>query len=87
LVVQVQLTPTATAAVDIRLRLYPGSDAIHLPANLQLIVLDESGTACMEAMARSTDDWMQLEFSCQHEEKFSVSVKLGEISITEEFVV
>jgi hypothetical protein len=41
----------------------------------------------MEAQTRSADDWMQLEFSCQHEERFTVRVVLGEISITEEFVV
>ncbi|MCA1993635.1 MAG: DUF1822 family protein [Coleofasciculus sp. S288] len=86
-VLVVQLTPTATEVFDIRLRIYPGGDSIHLPANLQLIVLDEGGTDCMEAQSRSADNWMQLEFSCQHEERFSVRVMLGEKSITEQFVV
>lgn len=86
-VLVVQLTPTATEVFDIRLRIYPGGDSIHLPANLQLIVLDEGGTACMEAQSRSADNWMQLEFSCQHEERFSVKVVLGQKSITEQFVV
>jgi hypothetical protein len=86
-VLVVQLTPTATESVDIHLRVYPDGDSIHLPPNLQLIVLDEAGTVCMEAQARSTDNWMQLEFSCQHEETFRVRVVLGEISVTEEFVV
>ena len=87
LVLVVQLTHTATEVVDIRLRLYPGDDSVHLPPNLQLIVLDEAGTACLEAQSRSADDWMQLEFSCQDEERFNVTVVLGEISITEQFVV
>ena len=87
LVLLVQLTHTATEVVDIRLRLYPGDDSVHLPPNLQLIVLDEAGTACLEAQSRSADDWMQLEFSCQDEERFKVTVVLGEISITEQFVV
>lgn len=86
-VLVVQLTPTATEEIDVRLRLYPDSDSVHLPANLQLILLDEAGTACMEVTARSADDWMQIEFSCQHEEHFSVRVVLGETSITEQFVV
>jgi hypothetical protein len=73
--------------VDICLWLYPGSDSVHLPPNLQLFLLDEAGIACMEAQSRSTDDWMQLEFSCQHEERFNVRVVLGEMSITEVFVV
>lgn len=81
----VELIPI-TEVVDIRLRLYPAGDFIYLPPDLQLIVLDEAGTACMEAKARSADDWMQLEFSCQHGERFSVRVVLG-MSITEQFVV
>jgi hypothetical protein len=86
-VLVMKLTPTATEAVEVCLRLYPGSDSIHLPPNLQLIVLDERGTASMEVQARSADDWMQLEFSCIHEERFSVKVVLEETSITEQFVV
>jgi hypothetical protein len=86
-VLVVQLTHTATEVVDICLRLYPGDDSIHLPPNLKLIVLDEAETACLEAQSRSADDWMQLEFSCQDEEPFNVTVVLGEISITEQFVV
>lgn len=83
----VQLTPTVTEDIDIRLRLYPAGNFIYLPPDLQLIVLEEAGTVCMEAKARSADDWMQLEFSCQHGERFSVRVVLGEMSITEQFVV
>ncbi|HEY9819774.1 MAG TPA: DUF1822 family protein [Candidatus Sericytochromatia bacterium] len=86
-VLVVQLTPTATETLNIHLLLYPDGNSIHLPPNLQLIVLDEAGTACMDAQTRSADDWMQLEFSCQHQERFTVRVVLGEISITEEFVV
>lgn len=83
----VQLTATNSEVFDIRLRVYPGDNAIHLPANLQLIVFDETGNTSMEVQARSADDWMQLEFSCQHEEKFSVKIVLGETSLIEEFVV
>ncbi|MCC5606157.1 DUF1822 family protein [Nostoc sp. CHAB 5834] len=83
----VQLTPTDSEVFNIRLRIYPGDDAIHLPPDLQLIVFDEAGNTGMEAQTRSADDWMQLEFSCQHEEKFSVKIVLGETSLMEEFVV
>ncbi len=82
-----ELTPTNSAVFDIRLRVYPAENTIHLPKKLQLTIFDESGNACMKTQAENNDDWMQLEFSCQHEEKFSVELKLGEISITEEFVV
>ncbi|MBW4665972.1 MAG: DUF1822 family protein [Cyanomargarita calcarea GSE-NOS-MK-12-04C] len=87
IVVLLQLTPTNSEVFDIRLRVYPGDNSIHLPPDLQLILLDEAGNTSMEAQAKSADDWMQLEFSCQHEEKFSVKFVLGERSFTEQFAV
>ncbi len=41
----------------------------------------------MEVQARNIDNWIQLEFSCQHEEKFSVMLILGNITIKEDFVI
>ena len=87
IVLLMELTPTNSPVFDIRLRVYPAENSIHLPENLQLTILDESGNACMQTQAETANDWIQLEFSCQHEEKFSVQLKLEETSITEEFVV
>lgn len=87
IVLLMELTPTNSTIFDIRLRIYPAENTVHLPQNLQLTVFDESGNACMATQAETADDWMQLEFSCQHEEKFSVELKLGETTIIEEFVV
>ncbi len=82
-----ELIPTNSDVFDIRLRLYPAENNVHLPQNLELTILDESGNACMKTQAETANDWIQLEFSCHHEEKFSVELKLGETSITEDFVV
>ncbi|MGF1675513.1 MAG: DUF1822 family protein [Rivularia sp. (in: cyanobacteria)] len=87
IVLLIQLTPTNSDLFDIRLRVYPAENAVYLPQNLQLTILDESGNACMKTQAETANDWIQLEFSCQHEEKFIVEFKLGETTITEEFVV
>ena len=87
IILLMELTPTNSAVFDIRLRVYPAENTAYLPAYLQLTIFDESGNACMEAQSETANDWMQLEFSCQHEEKFSVELKLGETSITEEFIV
>ena len=87
IVLLIELTPTNSAVFDIRLRVYPAENTLHLPQDLQLTIFDESGDACMNTQAEIANDWMQLEFDCQHEEKFSVELKLGEISITEEFIV
>lgn len=86
-VLLVQLTSNIRDVFDIRVRTYPGEDETNLPANLQLIVLDEAQNHCMEVQARNIDNWIQLEFSCQHEEKFSVMLILGNTTIKEDFVV
>ena len=87
IVLLIELTPTNSAVFDIRLRVYPAENTLHLPQDLQLTIFDESGDACMNTQAEIANDWMQLEFDCQHEEKFSVELKLGETSIIEEFIV
>ena len=87
LVLLVQLTSSIGDVFDIRVRTYPGEDETHLPADLQLIILDEAQNHCMEVQARNIDNWIQLEFSCQHEEKFSVMLILGNTTIQEHFVV
>lgn len=83
----VSIAPEADEKVDIRLRVYPYSGQLYLPPSLQLIVLDESGTNIMEAQARTADDWMQLEFSGEPGEPFSVQVALGDVSTEEYFVI
>ncbi|GAA6617859.1 DUF1822 family protein [Scytonema sp. NUACC26] len=87
LLLVVQVTPTDINSVDIRLRLYPGKNGIYLPENLQLVLFDEVGSACMEAQSKKTDSWMELEFSCQQNEMFSVKVVLEGTSLTEKFIV
>ncbi|MCJ8278412.1 MAG: DUF1822 family protein [Rivularia sp. ALOHA_DT_140] len=87
IVLLLEITPTNSTIFDIRLRVYPAENTLHLPQYLQLTIFDESGNACMNTQAETANDWIQLEFDCQHEEKFSVELKLGETSITEEFIV
>ncbi len=87
IVLLMELTPINNAAFDIRLRVYPAENTIHLPQNLQLTIFDELGNACMRTKAQTANDWIQLEFAAEHEEKFSVELKLEQICITEEFVI
>ncbi|KYC35255.1 hypothetical protein WA1_08855 [Scytonema hofmannii PCC 7110] len=87
LLLVVEVTLTVTESVNIRLRLYPGNNGIYLPENLQLVLFDEAGSACMEAQSKKTDSWMELEFSCQQSEMFSVKVVLEGTSLTEKFIV
>ncbi|MEO0970546.1 MAG: DUF1822 family protein, partial [Cyanobacteria bacterium J06639_18] len=86
-VLMVQLTSNVGDVFDIRVRTYPGEDETYLPADLQLLILDEDHNPCMEVHSSNIDNWIQLEFSCEHEKKFSVILMLGDTTIKEDFVV
>jgi len=85
----VTLAAKADEEVDIRLRVCPTGSQRYLPPGLQLIVLDEAAATCpqLQAQARSNDNWIQLEFSGEPGEQFSVKLALGDVTITEDFVI
>lgn len=87
LILVVHITPKVTEEIDICLQLYPGNNGIYLPENLQITVFDQSETACMEARTNRDSNRIELKFSCQPGEKFSVKIMWGTLSMTEQFIV
>lgn len=85
LMVAVLPKPDETRAV--LLRVYPMRNQKYLPANLQLVVLDEAGNTFLETEARELDNYIQLKFSGLPGEQFSVRMALGEARITEDFIL
>lgn len=85
----VTVTPATDEEVDIRLQVYPAGRQIYLPQGLQLSVLDENGAAVpeLEVTARTADNCIQLAFSVQPGEQFSVQLALEDVSITEDFLL
>ncbi len=83
----VRLVSQADGMVDIYLRCYPAGDSIHLPQGLQLLVLDECGAIVLKSIARSADIWLQLDLEGRPGGHFSVQLKLGDFSVTENFVI
>lgn len=83
----VELRPESEVKTNILLQVHPTGSQTYLPPSLQLIVLDESGSTFLEAQARSADNYIQLQFSGEPEERFSVKITLGDASITEHFVI
>jgi hypothetical protein len=81
----IELTP-AIDETEILLQVYP-LDLPTLPPQLQLAVLDESGTVFLEAQSRQADDYLQLRFSGSVGERFSVRIALAQSSVTEEFMI
>lgn len=83
----VELTPASEYERNIILQLCPTGSQSYLPPLLQLIVLDDKGLIFLEAQARNTDGYVQLEFSGILGEQFSVEVTLGDASITTDFII
>lgn len=81
----VELIPESEQKTNILLQVHPTGSQTYLPPLLQLIVLDESKATFLEAQARSADNYIQLEFSGELGERFSVKVALGDASIMEDF--
>lgn len=86
-VLMVALTPVSEEEFDVRLQLHPSREATYLPTAIQLIVLDELDEPVMQAQARNTDNYIQLDLGCSSGESFSVQVVLGEVSVTETFLM
>ncbi|WP_066384224.1 MULTISPECIES: DUF1822 family protein [unclassified Anabaena] len=83
----VEITPEANQKTGIRLQLHATGNQVHLPNGVQLKVLDNTGATFLEAQARSADNYIQLQFRGDIQEQFSVQVSLGDMSITENFVI
>lgn len=82
----VRLNPKIDSEMGIGVEVHPTGDRTYLPQDLKLMVLDEEGIAVMQAEARSTKN-IQLKFSGETGEGFSVKVALGETSVTEAFTI
>lgn len=83
----VSLTSETETEVDIRVELHPMKGESKLPPGLQLIIIHESGEELFYAEARKADDLIQLEFSAEFGECFSVAITFGEARVTQDFQV
>jgi hypothetical protein len=86
LVLMVGLMPTSDREREIWVKLFPDGERTHLPPNLQLIVLDDTGEALMQATARSTESIL-LKFSGEVGEQFSLKIALDDLSLSEAFII
>ena len=93
----VALVPKANGKIGVLLQVY-STDAqtqdiesskplLHLSPGLKLILLSETGDILREVTARNADVYIQLKFSGETGEKFSVRVALEEANITEDFEI
>ncbi|WP_013324237.1 DUF1822 family protein [Gloeothece verrucosa] len=85
LILGVKIREQSAQEVDICLQIYPNQQLLHLPSQLQVTVFDQAGTAALQAKTGDADNWIQLEFTCHPPEKFSLTLTLGENTMTELF--
>lgn len=83
----VTLPPEANSEVDIRVQVYPMGNQTYLPPGLKMILVDESEEVLLEAESREADNLIKFEFSSELRELFSITVALGEASVTQSFLV
>ncbi|MFB2977732.1 DUF1822 family protein [Microseira sp. BLCC-F43] len=83
----VALTPESEQEMDIMVEVHPLKNQTYLPTNLQLMLLDEVGEMVMDVQARSENKQIQLQFSGEIGDCFSVKLAVGDVSIMEEFTI
>ncbi len=86
--IQAEQSPSSsdTPLTNIRLQVHPLNQPT-LPEGVQLFVLDESGAVFLEAVSRTMDNYIQLQFSGSAGEMFGVAVVFGEVRVAEQFVI
>lgn len=83
----VGITQESEQEIDISVEVQPLQGQTYLPTNLQLAVVDEDGEAVINAHTSSENENMQLEFRGESGERFQIQVTLGDVSVTENFVI
>jgi len=87
LALMVAILEKGDTGIAILVRICPFHDQRFLPDDVVLTILDDTGEMFLEARSRRIDDYIQLHFSGQPGEQFSLQVTLGAVGITETFVI
>ncbi|WP_313708093.1 DUF1822 family protein [Planktothrix agardhii] len=82
----VGLNPVSSSEIDISVQLYPQISQFYLPQDLQMMILDETGKSVMQSEAGGSEN-LQFNFRGERGEHFSIKIVLGDVSITQGFVV
>lgn len=83
----VAITQSSERELDISVEVQPPNGQTYLPSNLQLMILDENGEAVIDAHARSDNKMMELEFNGEPGDRFAIKVAIGDVSVTENFII
>jgi len=73
--------------VEVLVEVRSQPEQTYLPENLQVKLLNAAGEAVLEAQSMSENKNIQLEFTGEPEDRFSVRIILGDVVVTENFVI
>lgn len=76
-----------TSKFRVWVEINPTTNQNYLPQDLQLMVLDETGQAVMQAQTRNTNKKICLDFKGDAGERFSIKLVLGDSTVTEAFII
>ncbi|NEQ65477.1 MAG: DUF1822 family protein [Symploca sp. SIO2D2] len=86
-VMVITLIQVSEPEIDIMVGVYPKPEQIYLPPNLQVMLLDEEENTIMNIQGQRENKNMQLEFSGEPGDCFSIKVVVDEFSVTEDFII
>ncbi len=72
---------------DCGIRVSSFKDDCYLPPNLQLTVLDDRGSVCLQKQTGNTDFWLQLSLQGELGDEFTLKVELEDTSFKENFKI
>jgi Protein of unknown function (DUF1822) len=67
--------------------LVPTHGQEYLPPMLHVIILDDEGTALLEAKAKNDNKKIELEFGASVGDTFSIKIAMDNISVIENFIL
>ncbi len=79
----VEKIPESEEVVGASIEVYPSAEADYLPPGLEVTVMDESDVIVLTEKVDANKDSLQIKLGIEPEELLTVTIALGEVSITE----
>jgi hypothetical protein len=86
-ILTVDVMQVSDSQTTLQVRVFPTGDRSHLFPALQLAILDQLHQTYEVVTAQEMDEYIQLQFNGEPQERFSVRLTLDDVSVTETFVI
>ncbi len=87
IVLLVELRQIDNDRVDVCLQVYPSGNQVYLPPNLQFTVKDRSSNTQLQTQSRQADNYIQLRLIADPGDRFSATLSLNNVIVTENFAI